>query len=72
MNAEIIGAAASVFTIASFAVKGEARIRAINLIACVAFVAYGIVLKAPSLCITNGTIAIIHIARLWRNNYANH
>ncbi len=63
MNYEIIGLIATLFTLASFIAKGEAKIRIINAIGCVFFVIYGLLLGALSVWLLNGIVLIINAYR---------
>lgn len=63
MNYEIIGLVATLFTLLSFLVKGEARIRIINAVGCVFFVIYGICINALSVWLLNGIVLIVNVYR---------
>ena len=61
---EIVGYFAMTFLVLSFIPKQLVRIRVINLIGCLFFVAYGILLQAWPVAISNGFVAIIQIYHL--------
>ena len=66
---EIIGYFAMTFLVLSFIPKQILRIRVINLIGCLFFVAYGIMLQAWPVAISNGFVAIIqmyHLITMWK------
>ncbi|MDD2552780.1 MAG: hypothetical protein PHO84_06440 [Dysgonamonadaceae bacterium] len=64
-SVEIVGYFAMTFLVLSFIPKQVRRIRIINFIGCVLFVAYGVLLgwKWP-LIVSNGLIAIIQVYHL--------
>lgn len=62
----ISGYGASVFLIISFLLKNQRKLRFINLIGCIFFVAYGILLNyAWPIIIPNAIIALTQIYHLW-------
>lgn len=62
---EVIGYFAMTFLVLSFIPKQIVRIRVINLIGCLFFVAYGLMLgPAWPVAISNGFVAIIQIYHL--------
>ena len=61
---EIVGYFAMTFLVLSFIPKQIVRIRVINLIGCLFFVAYGFMLQAWPVAISNGFVAIIQIYHL--------
>ena len=63
MNYDIIGLVATLFTLLSFLVKGEAKIRIINAIGCVFFVIYGLLIHALSVWLLNGIVLIVNAYR---------
>lgn len=65
MNQEIIGITASVIVLISFLMKGEKRIRLINIIGALMFVIYGISIDAFSVWFLNGVLCIIHLYKLF-------
>lgn len=64
-SVEIVGYFAMTFLVLSFIPKQVRRIRIINFIGCVLFVAYGVLLgwKWP-LIVSNGLIAVIQVYHL--------
>lgn len=63
---EILGTIASIFVLISFLMKGEKRIRLVNIIGALLFVIYGITINAFSVWFLNGALLIIHIVKLLR------
>ena len=61
---ELVGYFAMTFLVLSFIPKQIVRIRVINLIGCLFFVAYGIMLQAWPVAISNGFVAAIQIYHL--------
>ena len=61
---DIIGYLAMTFLVISFLPKQVMRIRVINLIGCLFFVAYGIMLQAWPVAISNGFVAMIQVYHL--------
>ena len=61
---ELVGYFAMTFLVLSFIPKQIVRIRVINLIGCLFFVAYGIMLQAWPVAISNGFVAVIQIYHL--------
>lgn len=61
MNYEILGTTASVLVLISFLMKGEKKIRTINIIGALIFVIYGILIKSFSVAFLNGVLILIHI-----------
>ena len=64
MNAELLGTAASVFVLISFLMRGEAKIRMVNIIGALMFVVYGFLIDAFSVWFLNGALFFIHIIKL--------
>lgn len=64
MNIEILGTIASVIVLLSFLMKGEIKIRIINIIGALIFVVYGISINAFSVWFLNGTLCLVHIYKL--------
>lgn len=67
MNWEILGTLASVVVLISFLMKGETKIRLVNIIGAICFVVYGIMINAFSVWFLNGSLCIIHIIKLLKN-----
>lgn len=66
MNFEILGTLASVIVLISFLMKGEKKIRIINIIGALMFVIYGILINAFSVYFLNGMLCLVHIYKLIR------
>lgn len=66
MNIEILGTIASIIILLSFLMKGETKIRIINILGALIFVIYGISVNAFSVWFLNGMLIIIHIIKLKR------
>lgn len=64
MNYEIIGTIATIFVLISFLMKGEKRIRIINIIGALLFVIYGVLINAFSVWLLNGALVLIHLYKL--------
>ena len=64
MNVEAIGIVASLCVLLSFLMKGEKRIRIINIFGATTFVIYGVIINAFSVWFLNGALLIIHVVRL--------
>ena len=64
MNFEILGTLASVVVLISFLMKGEIKIRLVNIVGALLFVVYGIGINAFSVWFLNGSLLIIHILKL--------
>ena len=66
MNIEILGTIASVIVLLSFLMKGETKIRIVNILGALMFVIYGISINAFSIWFLNGMLIIVHITKLKR------
>lgn len=64
MNYEIIGTMASIMVLLSFLMVGEKKIRLINIIGALMFVAYGLLINAFSVWFLNGALVIIHLYKI--------
>jgi hypothetical protein len=58
---EIIGTIASVIVLISFIIRGETKIRIINIVGASLFVVYGVAINAFSVWFLNGALIFIHI-----------
>ena len=58
---EILGTIASIIVLMSFLMKGEKKIRIINILGALMFVIYGICIKAFSVWFLNGALILIHL-----------
>lgn len=63
-NFEIIGTIASIIVLLSFLMKGERRIRLINIFGALVFVIYGVLIGAFSVWFLNSILVVIHIYKL--------
>ena len=64
MNIEILGIIASVIVLISFTMKGEKKIRLINIIGAICFVIYGLTIGRFSVWFLNGMLCLIHLWKL--------
>lgn len=64
MRWEILGTIASLIVLLSFLMKGEKRIRIINIFGATLFVIYGLMINAFSIWFLNGALCLIHIYKL--------
>ncbi len=62
---EILGIIATIFILISFLMKGERKIRSINIFGALIFVIYGILIKSISNVILNSALIIIHLYYLF-------
>ncbi|WP_409258619.1 uroporphyrinogen decarboxylase [Riemerella anatipestifer] len=65
MNPEYIGYLASAFVAISFLLKEINKIRMVNLIGCLLFVAYGFLIDSLPVTITNILISLVQIYYLF-------
>ena len=63
-SVEIIGILAGVFVLSSFLMKGETKIRTVNIIGALLFVIYAILIKSLSVGIINGILVIVQLVYL--------
>jgi len=66
MNIEILGTIASIIVLLSFLMKGEVKIRIVNIIGAIIFVIYGILINAFSVWFLNGALCIVHLYKLFK------
>ena len=64
MKAEILGVTASLLVLVSFLMKGEKKIRMVNIFGAIMFVVYGYFIKSFSTCFLNAMLFVIHIIKL--------
>ena len=64
MNYEIIGLIASVFVLISFIPKDIKLIRCINIVGCIVWIIYGILIGALSVWLMNLLVMIVHVYHL--------
>ncbi len=58
---EIIGILAGVIVLSSFLLKGEIKIRLLNIVGAVLFVVYGLLVKSLSVWLINFLLVIVHV-----------
>lgn len=63
---EIIGFIGSLFVILSYIFKDMTKLRIVNMIGCVVWIIYGILIHSYSTIFTNLVIMIIHIVNMVR------
>ena len=68
MNPEVLGLAASVLILLSIAVRGEKRIRQLNIVGSALFVIYGILIHSYSIILLNVCGVVINIYHLHKIN----
>lgn len=68
---EILGTIASLFVFVSFIFNDEKTMRLINIIGCVLFVIYGIIIISWSVILVNGGLIILHIYKLIKRRFNN-
>ena len=61
---EWLGILASAFVLISFLTSNQIRTRIINLVGCVVFVIYGLILPAYSTAFMNAALIVVHIVYL--------
>lgn len=61
---ECVGIAASLLVFASFFWSNEKITRIVNMVGCVVFVIYAVLIQSLSVCIINGACFILHIVKL--------
>lgn len=69
---EVLGLVATLFVLLSFLFKKMLIVRTINIVGCIFFVVYGLMLGAWSVWILNGALAVIHIAFILTDYIKNH
>ena len=65
METEVIGLIAAVIIFASFVLKGETKIRIVNLIGSIVFVVYGFMLPNFLLAFMGIAIVLVHCVHFW-------
>lgn len=61
---EIVGIAASLIVFASFFWSNEKITRMVNMVGCVIFVIYSILIESLSVCVINSACFILHVVKL--------
>lgn len=64
MNPEVLGLAASVLILLSIAVRGEKKIRQLNIVGSALFVIYGIIIHSYSIILLDACGVVINIYHL--------
>ena len=64
---EWLGIVASAFVLISFLMTKQTWIRIINIIGCVVFVVYGLILPAYSTAFMNAALIVVHVVYLTRD-----
>lgn len=64
MNPEVLGLAASVLILLSIAVRGEKKIRQLNIVGSALFVIYGIIIHSYSIILLDAGGVVINIYHL--------
>lgn len=66
---EFVGIMASVFVLISFIFKNQLLIRCVNLVGCIVFVVYGILIKSLSIWLLNGILIFIQCYYIFKLFY---
>lgn len=69
MNYEVIGVCASLIVLISFLLKGEEKIRIVNLVGAILFVIYGLLIHAFSVWFLNSVLVLVHLYKLIKFKY---
>ncbi len=69
MNYEVIGVCASIIVLISFLLKGEEKIRIVNLVGAILFVIYGLLIHAFSVWFLNSVLVLVHLYKLIKFKY---
>lgn len=64
---EILGITASILVLISFLFDDIKQIRFINIIGCIVFIIYGILINSFSVWFLNGALLIMHIIKLFKS-----
>ena len=64
MKNEWLGLVASTIVLVSFLMTNQIKTRMINMVGCIAFVVYGLLLPSYSTAIMNGGVFIVHVVFL--------
>jgi hypothetical protein len=67
MIVEILGWTSTGLTIASFIPKGESRIRLVNSVACIGWIAYSVLSPSYPLIVVNSVVLGLHIKYFIQN-----
>lgn len=63
---EIIGIIAGLIVLGSFLLKGERKIRSVNIFGAMVFVIYGILISSYATILLNGGLIVVHIYYLYK------
>lgn len=66
---EIVGIVASLLVFASFFWSNEKITRIVNMVGCVIFVIYAVLIQSLSVCIINSACFILHVVKLAQMYY---
>lgn len=61
---EVVGIVASLLVFISFFWSNEKVTRIVNMVGCVVFVIYAILIQSLSVCVINGACFILHVVKL--------
>ena len=64
LQKEWLGLVASLIVLVSFLMTNQIKIRIINMVGCIAFVIYGLLLPTYSTAFMNGAVFIVHVVFL--------
>ena len=67
MNWEFVGTTASIIILIGFTLKGEQRIRAVNVIGAALFALYGFAIKSFSVWFLNAALIVVHAIRIYKD-----
>ena len=67
MKDEWLGLVASAIILVSFLMTNQIKTRLINMVGCIAFVIYGLILPSYSTAIMNGGVFIVHVVFLTKH-----
>lgn len=65
MNPEILGFLASFIVLASFILRGEKKIRLVNILGALCFVVYGLMIHSWSVAFMNAALVLVHLFQFW-------
>ena len=72
MKNEWLGLVASTIVLVSFLMTNQIKTRMINMVGCIAFVVYGLLLPSYSTAIMNGGVFIVHVVFLVKHFVKKH
>lgn len=68
---EWVGIFAGLFIVISFLMKGEMRIRTVNIIGATLFVVYGFLIGSISVTVLNVILIIVQVSKIYSNKKGN-